>query len=66
MNSLSLNYVEGRWQKKGEEQTAAPGVTQTGTQALATQLGLSGQGPLLCPSWGVGPSWKNRTITGTA
>lgn len=28
MNSLSLNYVEGRWQKKGETQAAAFGVTQ--------------------------------------
>lgn len=28
MNSLSLNYVEGRWPMKREEETAALGVAQ--------------------------------------
>lgn len=40
MNSLSLNYVEGRWQKKREEQTAALGVAQNWDTAPCHPAGL--------------------------
>lgn len=40
MNSLSLNYVEGRWQKKREEQTAALGLAQNWDTAPCHPAGL--------------------------
>lgn len=56
-NSLSLNYVEGRWQEKGESKQQLWSDSKLGLQcpSAAVQLGDSGRGAQLC---GLTPGWR--------
>lgn len=59
-NSLSLNYVEGRWQGKRKAQMTTPVRFQTGTPAPIHRgaAGQSGRGAQLCtPPWAKDPPW---------
>lgn len=43
MNSLSLHYVEGRWQKKGKSKQQLRKAVKLGLQSATAQLGDFGQ-----------------------